>query len=157
MRAHPRRAPRRQQPQHQHQHRGAPSICAQRTPPPPGSAPGEKAVCSGLTRGSAPSGALVVVGRGGPVIRQARACSEFSGVSSAVPAVPAAGEGGAARSRAEPGRGRSELKPQCLRREPSASRCKARGPGEQKRHRGEQAPVCSSPPRRKLRSQRKKV
>lgn len=80
-------------------------------------------MCSGLTRGSAPCGAVVVVvvvGRGGPVIRQARACSEFSGVSSAVPAVPAAGEGGAARSRAEPGRGRSELKPQCLRQPPAA-------------------------------------
>lgn len=92
-------------------------------PPRPSSAPGEKAVCSGLTRGSAPCGAVVVVvvvGRGGPVIRQARACSEFSGVSSAVPAVPAAGEGGAARSRAEPGRGRSELKPQCLRQPPAA-------------------------------------
>lgn len=50
-------------------------------------------------------------GGGSPVIRKARACSEFSGVSSEVPAAPAKGKGGAARSRAEPGRRRSKLKP----------------------------------------------
>lgn len=45
-------------------------LCAE----PPPAAPGERAVCSGLTRGSAPSGACGR-GGGGPVIRKARACS----------------------------------------------------------------------------------
>lgn len=65
-------------------------------------------MCSGLTRGSAPSGAC---GRGGgrPVIRKARACFEFSGVSSVVPAGPALGKAaGRAAGRGRPRQERTE-------------------------------------------------